>query len=87
MQTSRHFGGSILRGGRRNIRNERRRGDITIVLFTQTRGRGDRGEHNSTPGRNSFKGDIMPGKYDKLYRHTDCYACHRHEHFFEAISR
>ena len=49
VHTSRKFGESILRGGRRNLRNERGHGVRTSVMFTQKRG--DRGERNSTPGR------------------------------------
>ena len=44
VRTSRQFGGSILRGGRRNFRNERGSGGRTSVMFTQKRG--DRGERN-----------------------------------------
>ena len=50
--TSRKFGGSILRGGIRNFRNELGSGGRTSVMFTQTRGRGERGLLISTPGSN-----------------------------------
>ena len=76
MRTSRKFGGIILRGGRQSFRNERRHGGITSVIFTQTRG--DLGERQSTSGRNSSQGYILPGKDEKLYRHTECYACHHY---------
>ena len=45
-------------------------------MFEQTRG--DRSELNSTSGRKSSQGDTVPGKDGKLYRHTECYACHRY---------
>ena len=69
-RTSRHFGGSILRGGRRNFRNEHGCGGRTSVVFTKTRGRGDQGGHSSTSGSNSHKGYTVPGIYGNLYRHT-----------------
>ena len=61
VRTSSQFGGRIIRGGRRNFRNERGNGGRTIVMFTQTIG--DRGEYESTPGINSPQGDPMTGKY------------------------
>ena len=55
VRTSRKFGGIILRGGRQVFRNERGRGGRTRVMFTQTRGRGDRDERKSTPGKNNVR--------------------------------
>ena len=74
VRTSRKFGGSIIREGRRNFRNESRHGGRTSVIFIQTRG--DQGEHKYTSGRNLSQGDPVPGKDGKLYRHIDCYARH-----------
>ena len=79
VRTSRQFGGSILRGGRRNFRNERGCGDRSGVIFTQTRG--DRGERKSTSGINLSQGDPVTGKDVQLYRHTECYACHCYGNF------
>ena len=56
---SRQFGGIILRGGRRNFRNELGHGGRTSVVFTQTRGK--RGERNYTSGSNLFQVDPVSG--------------------------
>ena len=37
VRTSRHFGGIILKGGRRNYKSERRCGGITSIMFMQSR--------------------------------------------------
>ena len=41
----------------------------------------DQGECNLTSGRKLSQGDIVPGKYGKLYMHIECYACHSYEKF------
>ena len=55
-------------------------------MFTQTRGRGDRGEIRSTPGRNSSQRYPVPVKYRQLYKHTKCYACHHCRKFSDKCS-
>ena len=77
--TSRQFGGSILRVGRRVFRNERGHSGRTSVVFTQTIC--DQCERKYTTGRNSFQGYTVPGKYGQLYRHTEWYVCHRYGEF------
>ena len=74
VRTSRQFDGSILRGGSQNFGNRCGHGGRTSVMFTQTRC--DRGEQNSTSGSNSSQVDPVLGKYEQLYRHTECFACH-----------
>ena len=81
LHTSRQFYGIMLRGGRRNFINEGVCGGRTRVMFTQTRGRGNRCKFNSTPGRNSYQGDPVTVKDVQLYRHTYCSACHIYGHF------
>ena len=52
MCTSRQFGGIILRGGSRSVRNERGCGGRTRVVPAQIRVRGDQGERILTLGCN-----------------------------------
>ena len=70
VRTARKFGGIILRVERQNFRNERGRGGRTSMMFTQTGGRGGRGERNSTPGSNLSQGNPVSGKDGQLYRNT-----------------
>ena len=77
VRTSRYFGGSVLRGGRRNLRSERGRGGRNSVMFTQARGRGYQGGNSSIPGSITPQVDILSGRDGKLYRCTE---------FFHAIT-
>ena len=81
VSTSRRFGGSILRGVRRNVRNECGRGGWTSVMFTQTIGRGDQDGQISTPVRNQPQGDSMTGRCGKVYRQTEWFSYNYYEQF------
>ena len=81
MCTSRNVGGSILRGGRQNFRNEPQSGGRTSIMFAQTRGKGNQGERISTSGNKSPQGYPVTGKYVQLYRHTECYVCYSYVNF------
>ena len=83
MCTSSQFGGSILKGGKKDFRNECGHVVKTIAMFTQKRG--DRGEHKYTSGSNLSQVDPVPGKYGQLYRHTECYACHNYGKFADQL--
>ena len=62
VRTSRQFGGSILRGGRRYFRNEHGHGDRTSVMFMQTRG--DQGENNIHQGATRLREIKCQGNMD-----------------------
>ena len=67
VRISRQFGGSMLRKGRLNFKNESGCGGRTSVMFIQTIVRGDQGKHNSTPGISSYQGYPVLERDRQLY--------------------
>ena len=86
VRTSRQLGGIIIRRGRHSFRTGWSRGVRTTVIFTKSRGKGNRGGRRRTPGRNLPKVDPVLGRDGQLHRYTECFVCHHYGHFSNQCS-